>query len=110
MVERGMVGGKEWEMVDGEEGGMKVMAGCGRRGVVDCLFEIKKDTGIKSLMNMKSLWPQVVCGGADTYHTTYQHRKSSSEAPLCVCVHLFSTSTQVAKRCTHIHTHTHTHK
>ena len=34
MVERGMVGGKEWEMVDGEDGGMKVMAGCGRRGVV----------------------------------------------------------------------------
>ena len=49
-------------------------------------------------MNMKSFWPQVVCGGADTYHTTHQHRKSSSEAPLlcvcvcvCVCVHLFST-------------------
>ena len=65
-------------MVDGEEGGMKVMAGCGRRGVVVwwvvCRFEIKKDTGIKSLMNMKSLWPQFVCGGADTYHTTYQHR------------------------------------
>ena len=76
----------------------------------------KKDTGIKSLINMKSLWPQVVCGGADAYHTTYQHRKSSSEAPLlcvcvcvCVCAHLFSTSTQVEKRCTHIHTHTHTH-
>ena len=42
MVERGMVGGKEWGdggwrgvwMVDGEKGGMKVMAGCGRRGVV----------------------------------------------------------------------------
>ena len=61
-----------------------------------CQFEIKKYTGIKSLMNMKSLWPQVVCGGADTYHTTYQHRKSSSEAPLlcvCVCAPLFNLNT-----------------
>ena len=78
-----------------------------------CRFEIKKDTGIKSLMNMKSLWPQVVCGGADTYHTTYQHRKSSSEAPLlcvcvCVCAPLFNLNTGCKE--VHTHTHTHTHK
>ena len=64
---------------------------------------------------MKYLWPQVVCGGADTYHTTYQHRKSSSEAPLlcvCVCVCVcVCTSFQPEHRLirgahTHIHTHT----
>ena len=68
------------------------MVGCGRRGVVGGLLIGGKNryNGIKSLMNTKSSWPQVVCGGADTYHTTYQ---SSSEAALCVCmcVHIFST-------------------
>ena len=79
-----------------------------------CRFEEKKDTGIKSLMNMKSLWPQVVCDGADTYHTTYQHRKSSSEAPLlcvcvCVCVCTSFQPEHRLKRGAHTHTHTHTH-
>ena len=47
---------------------------------MDCRLKIKTDTGIKRLVNIKS---SVVCGGADTNHTTYQHRKSSSEAALC---------------------------
>ena len=44
---------------------MKVMVGCGRRGVVGGLsIGDKTDTGIKSLVNMKSSRPQGLCGGA----------------------------------------------
>ena len=68
-----------------------------------CRFEEKKDTGIKSLMNMKSLWPQVVCGGADTYHTTYQ-----STSVVCVCVCTSFQPEHRLKRGAHTHIHTHT--
>ena len=88
-MERSVDGG--WRGGWDESNGRMWEEGCGG-------WSVKKDTGIKSLMNMKSLWPQVVCGGADTYHTTYQHRKSSSEAPLlcvcvCVCTPLFNLNT-----------------